>query len=68
MFSGGGDMALTAFDKTSGKELWRHALPRETTATPMTYLGQSGRQFVLIATGRGEDAALVAFAAPSGRR
>jgi quinoprotein glucose dehydrogenase len=62
VFSGGGDTALTAFDKASGKELWRHLLPRETTATPMTYLGQSGRQFVLIATGRGEDTALVAFA------
>ena len=64
VFSGGGDMALSAFDKAAGKELWRHVLPRETTATPMTYLGQSGRQFVLIATGRGDDAALVAFAVP----
>ena len=30
----------------------------------MTYLAADGRQFVLIATGRGEDTALVAFALP----
>ena len=29
-----------------------------------TYRTQSGRQFVVIATGRGTDAALVAFALP----
>jgi hypothetical protein len=28
----------------------------------MTYRSQSGRQFVVIATGRGDDTALVAFA------
>ena len=28
----------------------------------MTYLDADGRQFVIIATGRGEDTALVAFA------
>jgi quinoprotein glucose dehydrogenase len=62
VFSGGGDTALSAFDKTTGREVWRHLLPRETTGTPMTYRSQSGRQFVVIATGRGDDTALVAFA------
>lgn len=53
-----------AVDATTGRELWR-ATTRETTATPMTYRGASGRQFVVIATGRGTDATLVAFARPS---
>jgi glucose dehydrogenase len=36
-------------------------------ATPMTYRSASGRQFIVVATGGGDDAALVAFAigAPS---
>jgi quinoprotein glucose dehydrogenase len=62
VFVGGNDMALSAFDKITGREVWRHILPRQATATPMTYLAPDGRQFVLIATGRGEDTALVAFA------
>ena len=32
------------------------------TRTPMTYRSASGRQFVVVATGGGEDASLVAFA------
>ena len=63
VLAGGNDMALSAFDKGDGRELWRHVLPRQATATPMTYLA-SGRQFIVIATGRGEDTALVAFALP----
>ncbi len=63
VFVGGNDMALSAFDKATGREVWRHALPRQATATPMTYLAPDGRQFIVIATGRGENTALVAFAA-----
>ncbi len=33
--------------------------------TPMTYLAADGRQIVVIATGRGEDTSLVAFALPN---
>jgi quinoprotein glucose dehydrogenase len=62
IFVGGNDMALSAFDARDGRELWRYVLPRQATATPMTYLDANGRQVVVIATGRGEDAALVAFA------
>ena len=62
IFVGGNDMALSAFDARDGRELWRHVLPRQATATPMTYLDANGRQVVVIATGRGEDTALVAFA------
>jgi mono/diheme cytochrome c family protein len=61
LFIGGGDFAFHALDKTTGRDLWSAPL-RETTGTPMTYESRSGRQFVLVATGRGADAALVAFA------
>ncbi|OFW43274.1 MAG: hypothetical protein A3J29_20425 [Acidobacteria bacterium RIFCSPLOWO2_12_FULL_67_14b] len=64
IFVGGNDVALSAFDKATGRELWRHGLPRQATATPMTYLAPDGRQMIVIATGRGEDTALVAFSAP----
>ena len=59
---GGGAPYLYAFDKASGAEIWRGATPFPTYANPMTYRAQSGRQFVVIATGSGNDAALVAFA------
>jgi quinoprotein glucose dehydrogenase len=64
VFGGGNDVALNAFDARDGRELWRYVLPRQATATPMTYLDANGRQVVIIATGRGEDTALVAFALP----
>lgn len=62
VFAGGGDMALHAVDKDDGRELWRYPLPRRVTGTPMTYRARSGRQFVVVATSSGADAALVAFA------
>jgi glucose dehydrogenase len=62
VFAGGGDAAFHAVDSRTGAEVWRVALPRRANATPMTYRSHSGRQFVVIATGGGEDAALVAFA------
>ncbi len=61
IFVGGNDMALSAFATGDGRELWRYVLPRQATATPMTYMGADGRQIVVIATGRGEDTSLVAF-------
>ncbi len=64
VFIGGGDPYLYAFDKTTGAEIWRGATPHRTSANPMTYRARSGRQFVVIATGAGPDAALVAFARP----
>ncbi len=64
VFGGGNDVALNAFDARDGRELWRYVLPRQATATPMTYLDANGRQIVVIATGRGEDTSLVAFALP----
>ena len=64
VFLGGGDPYLYAFDKATGAELWRGATPSRTSANPMTFRSRSGRQFVVVATGGGVDAALVAFARP----
>jgi quinoprotein glucose dehydrogenase len=61
IFIGGGDLAFHAIDKATGRDLWS-APVRETTGTPMTYLARSGRQFVVVATGRATEAALVAYA------
>ena len=62
VFIGGGDPYLYAFDKTTGEELWRAPTLFRTSGNPMTYKTRSGRQFVVIATGAGPDASLVAFA------
>jgi quinoprotein glucose dehydrogenase len=45
------DSALRAFDVESGALVWSAALPAGGQATPMTYRGASGRQFVVIAAG-----------------
>ncbi len=63
IFAGGGDTAMHAVDASDGRELWKYPLPRRTSGTPMTYSYQ-GRQYLVIATGAGADAALVAFALP----
>jgi quinoprotein glucose dehydrogenase len=65
VFVGGNDFGVSAFDKVSGKEVWRHELPRRSSGTPMTYLAADGRQMLVIATGQGEDTSLVAFGLPS---
>jgi len=62
VFVGGGDRYLYAFDKATGREVWRGALPFTTSATPMTYRTRSGQQFIVVATGTGADGTLVAFA------
>ena len=63
------DRHLRAFDIETGKELWRAALPAGAKATPMTFRGRDGRQYVVIAAGgdgdvfgKGDD--LLAFALP----
>jgi quinoprotein glucose dehydrogenase len=61
VFIGGGDGYLYAFEKKSGKEIWRGKIPYENTAVPMTYRTRSGKQFVVVATGTGADNALIAF-------
>jgi glucose dehydrogenase len=67
LFVGGGDAALHALDMATGEDVWRAPLTRRTQGTPMTYRTKSGRQMVVVATGTGEDAALVAFALDAAR-
>ena len=63
------DRQFRAFDIDTGKELWRAELPAGAKATPMTYRGADGRQYVVIAAGGdgetwGAGDAIVAFALP----
>jgi quinoprotein glucose dehydrogenase len=66
------DDYLRAFDEASGKELWKGRLDAGGQATPITYIGADGRQYVVIAAGghgglktRSGDA-VQAFALPEG--
>lgn len=65
VFMGSGDPYLYAFDKRNGQELWRGATPSRILANPMIYRTRSGREFVVVASGAGPDASLVAFALPA---
>jgi len=48
------DSRFRAFDAKTGKELWTYTLPASAQATPMTYQGRDGRQYVaVVATGGG---------------
>jgi quinoprotein glucose dehydrogenase len=62
IFAGGGDTAFHAIDKDTGEDLWTYPLTERTAGTPMTYSLVNGRQFVVIATGSGDQATLIAFA------
>jgi quinoprotein glucose dehydrogenase len=68
VFGSGGDLAFHAVDAATGAEVWRAPLTRRGNGTPMTYRARNGRQFVVIATGGGEDASLMAFALDPGSR
>jgi quinoprotein glucose dehydrogenase len=61
ILGGGGDSALYAFDARTGKEVWHLPLARRVTSTPMTYRSRTGAQSVIVATGSGADAMLVAL-------
>jgi membrane-bound PQQ-dependent dehydrogenase (glucose/quinate/shikimate family) len=45
------DEMFRAIDLTTGRTLWQDHLPASGHATPMTYRGSDGRQYVLIAAG-----------------
>jgi quinoprotein glucose dehydrogenase len=48
------DARFRAFDARTGKELWTVKLPGAAEATPITYQGSNGKQYVVItATGGG---------------
>ena len=66
------DSRFRAFDARTGREAWTFKLPGAAQATPMTFVGRDGRQYVVIAaTGggyfgnavTGDD--LMAFALPA---
>ena len=63
------DSRFRAFDAKTGKELWTDKLAGAAQATPMTYEGRDGKQYVVIAaTGGGffgnpvTDDSVIAFA------
>lgn len=63
------DQRFRAIDAQTGRELWSAALPAGGKATPMTYVGADGRQYVVVAAGGdggrfGSGDAIVAFAIP----
>ncbi|KQT52583.1 MULTISPECIES: glucose/quinate/shikimate family membrane-bound PQQ-dependent dehydrogenase [unclassified Aureimonas] len=49
--SGTIDYYLRAYDVSNGEELWKARLPAGGQATPMTYEGSDGRQYVLAVAG-----------------
>jgi quinoprotein glucose dehydrogenase len=67
VFLTGGGNTLYAHDKSDGRVLWQQALGRTGYAVPMTYRTSAGRQFVVIATGSGANATLMAFSLPASR-
>ncbi|HKQ15094.1 MAG TPA: pyrroloquinoline quinone-dependent dehydrogenase [Steroidobacteraceae bacterium] len=65
------DSRFRAFDAATGRELWTAKLDAAAHATPMTYLGKSGRQFVVVTATGGSflgspisSDSIVAFALP----
>jgi quinoprotein glucose dehydrogenase len=64
VFLTGGGATLFAVDKSNGRILWEADLGTQGYAVPMTYATRDGRQFVVIATGSGNNAVLRAFALP----
>jgi quinoprotein glucose dehydrogenase len=61
VFGAGGGSVLYAIDTRDGRTLWQFDLGARAAANPMTYRTNAGKQFVVIATGAGNGAALRAF-------
>ncbi|MCV0394810.1 MAG: membrane-bound PQQ-dependent dehydrogenase, glucose/quinate/shikimate family [Rhizobiaceae bacterium] len=49
--SGTMDYYVRAFDVTTGRELWKDRLPAGGQATPMTFEGEDGRQYLVVVAG-----------------
>jgi quinate dehydrogenase (quinone) len=72
-FAGTQDYYLRAYETVTGLEVWRAPLPVGAQATPMSYVGPSGRQYVVVAVGGLTDAQgrgdhVIAFALPEAAR
>ncbi|WP_223302710.1 membrane-bound PQQ-dependent dehydrogenase, glucose/quinate/shikimate family [Halotalea alkalilenta] len=50
-FHGSLDYYVRAFDNDSGEELWRSRLPVGGQGAPMSYIGEDGRQYVVVVAG-----------------
>ncbi|KTT15426.1 membrane-bound PQQ-dependent dehydrogenase, glucose/quinate/shikimate family [Pseudacidovorax intermedius] len=50
-YSGALDNYVRAYDVRTGRQLWQDRLPAGGQATPMTYTGEDGRQYVLVVAG-----------------
>ena len=62
IFATGGGNVLYALDTRDGRVLWQRVLPAgRGYANPVSYRVANGRQYVVIASGGGENAELVAF-------
>ena len=50
--------AIYAFNAETGKQLWRGKLPTSSRATPMTYRGPDGKQYIVVSAGGWDDSVL----------
>jgi quinoprotein glucose dehydrogenase len=64
VFVTGGGESLLALDALTGAQLWEGVIGYNSNANPMTYRTRSGRQFVVVGAGEGENGRLVAWALP----
>jgi len=71
-YSGSLDNFVRAYALADGRQLWQSRLPAGGQATPMTYLGEDGRQYLLVvagghgSTGTKAGDAIIAYALPPG--
>jgi quinoprotein glucose dehydrogenase len=61
------DTMLFAVDKATGRQVGAVKIPSKTSAVPMTFMHQ-GRQYIVFATGAGNNTSLVALALPRAAR
>jgi len=71
-YSGSLDNYVRAYALADGRQLWHARLPAGGQATPMTYLGEDGRQYLLVvagghgSTGTKAGDSVIAYAVPAG--
>lgn len=65
------DRRFRAFDARNGKQIWETTLDASAAATPVSYMGKNGKQYVVVAAGGGTSVGqkqmsdtLVAYALP----
>jgi quinoprotein glucose dehydrogenase len=64
VFVTGGGESLVALDARTGTQLWEGVIGYISHANPMTYRTRSGRQFVVVGAGSGDNGRLVAYTLP----